>query len=220
MEHIAVTARPRATRNTKGEQRQMRLQGHIPAAIYGKGIDAILLTVEAKDVARVLNSEAGVNTLIDLTLDGGRHLVKIDQVDMDPIARTLRHISLHKIARNETTKATIPIELIGTPEDVAAGTAILEPGAVHVDVKCLPEDLVAALTMDVSEMKIGDVRHVSDLQVPRGIEILAPPETSIASVHVARAPLEDVQETIDAESAEASQAEESLEAQTGGAAAS
>ena len=220
MEHIAVTARPRPTQVTKGQQRQMRLQGHIPAAIYGKGIDAILLTVEAKDVARVLSSEAGVNTLIDLTLDGGRHLVRIDQVDMDPIARTLRHVSLHKIAGDEMSKATIPIELVGTPEDVATGTAIVEPGATSIDVRCKPDDMVASIQVDISDMKVGDVRHLSDVSLPRGFELITAPETSVASVHVARAAMEEVQETIDAESAEASQAEESPEAQHGGAAAS
>lgn len=195
MEHIAIEARPRGGTATKGERKRMRREGHIPAAVFGKGIDPVLVTVEARDLAKVLRSEAGQNTLIDLSLGSDRHLVKLTDVELDPIERTFLHVGLHKIAANETTKASIPVEVVGEPEEVRLGIAMLESSAAAVDVKCLPEDLVATLMLDVSDMKIGDVRYVSDLSVPRRIEILSSPDTALVSLHTLPSMVEEVAET-------------------------
>jgi large subunit ribosomal protein L25 len=204
MEHIAIEARRRDAAVTKAERKRLRRAGHIPAAVFGKGIEPVLVTVEAKELAKVLQSDAGTNTLIDLSLEGARHLVKLTQVDLDPIARTFLHVGLHKIAANEASKATIPVEIVGEPEEVRTGVAMLEPGASSVDVRCLPEDLVASLTLDVSGMKIGDVRYVSDLSVPPRMEVLSAPDTALVSLHVTPAMVEEATEAADEASAEAS----------------
>jgi large subunit ribosomal protein L25 len=206
MEHIPVEARPRTADATKGERNRLRREGHIPAAVFGKGMEPVLVTVEARELARVLRSGAGANTLIDLSLGDQRHLVKLTEVEMDPIARTFLHVGLHKIVGNEPAKATVPVELVGEPEDVRSNMAILEPGSLSVDIKCPPESMVSAIALDVSDMKVGDVKHASDLDLPAGFELLSAPDTAIVSVHVARAMVEEVQQTIDAASAEASPA--------------
>ncbi len=125
-------------------------------------------------------------------------------MDLDPIARTFLHVGLHKIAANEASKATIPVEVVGEPEEVRTGLALLEPGASSVEVKYLPEDLVAALTLDVSDLRIGDVRYVSDLPVPPRMEILSAPDTALVSLHVKAALIEEATEAADEASAEAS----------------
>ena len=209
MEHIAIEARPRDGRATKGELKRQRRMGHIPAAIFGRGTEPALVTVEARELARVLNSDAGKNTLIDLSFGGRRHLVKLAEVDMDPITRVFLHVGLHTIAANEQTKATVPVEIVGEPEEVRTGVALLEVGTQSVEVTSLPEDLVASLTLDVSNMHIGDVLHVSDLKVPERIEVLTAQDAPLVSLHVMPSMVEEVQETIDAESAEASEGEES-----------
>jgi large subunit ribosomal protein L25 len=198
MEHIAIEARPRAS-TTKGEQKRQRRMGHIPAAVFGRGMDPVLVSVEARDLARVLQSDAGVNTLIDLSVNGARHLVKLAEVELDPIARTFLHVGLHKIQANELGRATIPIEIVGEPEAVRIGEALLEPGTSTVDVKCLPEDLVSAFTLDVSDMKVGDVRTIGDLTVPDRIEVMSAPDTAIVSLHVLRAMVDEDAETTPAD---------------------
>lgn len=187
MLHIALEARPRPTTMTKGEQKRLRRLGRIPAAIYGKGMEAVLVTVEARDLARVLSSEAGTNTLVDLTLDGERHLVKMTDVDMDPIARTFRHVGLHKLVGNEMSKATVPIEIVGVPAEVATGDAVLETSMATVDVKGLPENLTSSFILDVSEMKIGDVKHISDVPLPEGFELLSAGDIAVVLVRAAMA---------------------------------
>lgn len=186
MEHIAIEARPRLANTSKGERNRLRRAGHIPAAVFGKGMEGVLVTVEARDVAKVLASDAGANTLIDLSVDGARHLVKLADVDINPITRNFEHIGLHKISANEPQKATVTVELLGEPESVRLNEAILDQAHFTIDVKALPERLATHITLDVSEMQIGDVKHASDIALPSGNELLSAEDTVIVSVKVAR----------------------------------
>ena len=186
MEHIAIEAKPRLANISKGERNRLRRAGHIPAAVFGKGIEGVLVTVEARDVAKVLASDAGANTLIDLSLGGDRHLVKLAEVEINPLTRNFQHIGLHKISATEAQKATVTIELIGEPESVRLNEAILDQAHFTIDVKALPERLATHITLDVSEMQIGDVKHASDIMLPSGNELLSAEDTVIASVKIAR----------------------------------
>jgi large subunit ribosomal protein L25 len=202
MEHIAIEARPRPGNVTKGERNRLRRLGHIPAAVFGKGMDPVMVTIEAREIARVLHAATGVNTLIDLTVEGGRHLVRVSEVEIDPVHRTLLHVGLHKIAANEAQKATVPIEIVGEPEDVRMGTALLETGLSQLDVRCLPGDVPSSLVLDVSDMQTGDTRHASDLTLPARVELLSPPDTSIVSVRTKAAMVEEVAEAAEEQPAE------------------
>jgi large subunit ribosomal protein L25 len=186
MEHIAIEAKPRPAYTSKGERNRLRRAGHIPAAVFGKGMEGVLVTVEAKDVARVLASDAGANTLIDLSVDGARHLVKLADVEINSLTRNFEHIGLHKISASEPQKASVPIELIGEPEVVRLNDGILEQAHFTIDIKALPERLASHITLDISEMQIGDVKHASDIKLPTGNELLSPEDTVIVSVKVAR----------------------------------
>jgi len=204
MEHMTLEAKPRPENESKGAVKRRRREGQIPANLFGRGMETRLVVLEARDLVRVLQSDAGVNTLIDLNIEGQRHLVKLTNVEMEPVTRTFRHIGLHKLATGETTKATIPIELIGEPDTVSTGVAVLEPNLNAVEVRCLPEKLIASLPLDVSDMQIGDVKHVSDLSFPEGVEVLTQTDLPIVSLHVSRQSVAEAQEAADAASAEAS----------------
>ncbi|MBC8103424.1 MAG: 50S ribosomal protein L25 [Cytophagales bacterium] len=186
MEHIAIEAKPRHADASKGERKRLRRAGHIPGAVFGKGIEGVLVTVEARDVAKVLASDAGANTLIDLSLGGDRHLVKLTEVEINPLTRDFQHVGLHKIQANEAQKATVPVELTGEPESVRLNEGLLDQAHLTIEVKALPERMVANLFLDVSEMQIGDVKYASDVELPSGIELVSALDTVIVSVKVAR----------------------------------
>ncbi len=186
MEHIAVEAQARPLNITKGERARLRRAGHIPAAIFGKGKETVLVTVEARDLAKILASEGGTNTLVDLTIDGARHLAKLTEVEIDPIKRAFLHVGLHAISATETQKSQIPVEITGEPESVHLGDAVLEHGTQHVEVRAMPEATPGHFTLDVSNMQIGDVLHASDLTLPAGVELLTPLDAALASLHTAR----------------------------------
>lgn len=204
MQHIAVRASLRPEGGTKADLKRRRRQGQIPANLFGRGADTRQLLVSASDLIKVMQAEGGVNTLIDLALDAERHLVQLTNVEMDPITRTFRHVGLHKISANEPTTASVPVELVGEPEAVRHSLGVLEPGLTHVDVRSLPDQIPNAFLLDVSAMEIGDVKHVSDLTVPGSVEVLTQPDQALVSLHVSRADVQDVQQSIDQASAEAS----------------
>ncbi|HVK02660.1 MAG TPA: 50S ribosomal protein L25 [Armatimonadaceae bacterium] len=190
MEHIAIEALPRASQNTKGERKQMRQSGNIPASLFGKGITSQTVTVNAKDIAKVLKSETGANTLVDLTLEGKRHLVRLTNLEVDPIQRTLQHVGLQAISAREAQKATVLLELTGEPEPVRLNEALLEVNLNSLDVKALPERMVAHLPLDVSNMQIGDVLYARDVPLPDGFELTTNEDTPVVSVKTAKVVVE------------------------------
>lgn len=205
MLHIAIEARPRAAGQTKGDRKRMRREGHVLGSVYGKGMDSIPVTVEARDLVRVLSAESGVNTLIDLSLGGKRHLVRLADMDHDPITRSLRHVGLHTIVANEAQKATVPVEIVGEPAAVTSGDGVLELSAQVIDIKALPENMVSSLLLDVSEMQIDDSKHASDLPLPKGFELVSAPDTLLAALRTKRdlAMPEEPEKADDAEAAPA-----------------
>jgi large subunit ribosomal protein L25 len=211
MEHIAIVARPRSATMTKGERKRLRRAGHIPAAIFGRGPASTLVTVEARDLARVFSAPSGRNTLIDVSVDDVRQLVRIADFDIDPISRMFLHVGLHRISGTELEKATIPIELIGEPEAIRMGTGSLVQGSLIVEVRALPDALPGTIQIDISELHIGSSLHASDIVLPKGVELVSPPDTSIVALHAARVrPTEGDLDEDSGPARDASSAEESL----------
>jgi large subunit ribosomal protein L25 len=186
MQHIAMEARTRAAKMTKGERKQLRRSGYVMGSLYGRGIEAQSVTVSAKDLVRVLSAEAGVNTLVDLTFNGKRHLIKLSGIEIDPISRALRHVGLHTIKASEPQKATIPVELVGEPELVQTNEAALEQASMTIDVKALPEKMGHSIQLDVSEMQLDEVKYASDLQLPKGFELISTAEMPIVALRAKR----------------------------------
>jgi large subunit ribosomal protein L25 len=183
MEHIAVEARHREPHLTKGARKELRHQGMILGAVYGRGIESVPVTLKARDLSRVFNAETGMNTLIDLQLDGKRHLVRVSKLETDPITHYPLHISLQTISATEPQKATISLEFTGEPEAVRAKEGLLEIAHSTIDVRALPEDIVSGLTLDVSDMTLNSVKRAGDVKLPKGYELLTDPDASLVSLH-------------------------------------
>jgi large subunit ribosomal protein L25 len=200
MEHIAVEARPRASHLTKGERKDLRRHGMILGSVYGRGMDSVSVLVEGRDIVRLFQTEAGKNTLIDLKLDGKQHLVRVTNIETDPISRVPLHVGLQKISAREPQKVSIPVEFVGEPEAVRINDAHLEGPSPVVDVRALPESLVPSLTIDISEMSVGDVKRAGDISLPQGFELLSDPEMPLVSLRPNQLVVEEAETS--AESAE------------------
>jgi large subunit ribosomal protein L25 len=209
MEHIAVEARLRESHLTKGERKDLRHRGLILGSVYGRDMEAVPVILQANDLSRVVNAETGMNTLVDLSVDGKRHLVRVSKLDTDPITHFPIHVGLQKISAKEPQKATIPVELIGEPEAVQLKEGMLDSANTTVDIRALPENLVPALTLDVSGMQLHDVMRAKDLTLPRGYELLTDPEAVLVSLTGLRTMVEETTEPVSEESAEGEEAQES-----------
>jgi large subunit ribosomal protein L25 len=158
-----LEAQARAAGN-KNEARRVRRGGKIPAVVYGAGKQAAPVSVDPRQVLRILHSETGHNTIFDLSLDGGeRSKAMIVDWQFEPIKGNLLHIDLKRIAMDQKLKVMVPVELRGEPAGVKQQGGLLEQMLREVEIECLPGDIPSFIEADVSELVFGKVVRVSDL---------------------------------------------------------
>jgi large subunit ribosomal protein L25 len=170
----------------KGPTRRLRAIGMIPAAVYGEGQDAVAVAVSAKEIATILRSGSGHNTIFKLALphgDGEPANVIIKDYQIDPIKGRLLHADLLRLSMTTVTNVSVSIETIGEPPGVKSEGGILEQQLREVEVECLPGDIPERLTVDVSNLQIGDHVTVADLVYDRDkVKVLAEENQIVAGV--------------------------------------
>jgi len=161
-EQNILEAQPR-TPGTKNDARRVRRDGKVPAVVYGAGKDAVPVSVDPRQVTRILHSATGHNTVFDLAVDGDRTKAMIVDWQYEPIKSHLLHIDLKRIAMDQKLTVSVPIVLKGEAAGVKQQGGILEQILREVEVECLPGDIPSAIEADVSELVFGKVLRVSDL---------------------------------------------------------
>jgi large subunit ribosomal protein L25 len=183
METFTVEGQVREERG-KGPARRSRRIGMVPATLYGDHKNPIALAVNAKQVARILRSETGHNTIFSVKVAGGQEekaMVKDWQVD--PVSGSLLHVDLLRIAMNVRMRVKVPVHTFGEPQGVKMQGGIFEMVTREVELECLPGDIPEEFKMDVSEMLIGKQLRASDLPIdPKKIKLITDPLRVIAHV--------------------------------------
>jgi large subunit ribosomal protein L25 len=160
---------------------RLRREGRIPAVLYGKKTGNELLHLDYSQFLRFLQQE-GTSAVINLKLpDGKTKHVMIKELQKDPIKDVILHVDLYEINMNEPVDTETVIELNGEPAGVKEG-GILQQQLRTVEIRCLPNNIPDALTVDISELKIGDSVLLRDVKLPEGVELLSDPEEVVASV--------------------------------------
>jgi large subunit ribosomal protein L25 len=181
-EKVIVKAVKRET-GGKNVNRRLRAEGKIPVVVYGGGTESFGATAELKELAAILRSDSGVNTVFGLDVDGdGTHDVIFQDRQVDPIRGRLIHADLRRFAKGEKIEMTVPIHLIGHPKGLEEDGAVLSQSMREIKVLCEPANTPDSIDVDVSELDAGHSLHVSDLKVGEGIEIAEAPETVVASI--------------------------------------
>src|SRR6185369_13737253 len=170
----------------KGPTRRLRALGMIPAAVYGEGQEAVAVAVSAKEIATILRSGSGHNTIFKLALphaDGEPANVIIKDYQIDPVKGRLLHADLLRLSMTTLTHVSVSIEPIGEPPGVKSEGGILELQVREIEVECLPGDIPEQLTVDVSNLQIGDHVTVADLVYDREkVKVLAEENQIVAGV--------------------------------------
>ncbi len=184
MEIAALTAQSRK-KTGKGVARSLRRQALIPAVFYGPEVGPVPLTLSSRDLEKLVSTGAGENVLIDLNIEDGEspqiHRAMIKEVQMDPVKRTILHVDLYAISMDKKISVEVPILLTGTPAGASEG-GILQQVRRTLEISCLPDRIPEVLELDVTALAIGDSLHVSDLNVPEGIDVFAEEQLTIATV--------------------------------------
>jgi large subunit ribosomal protein L25 len=176
-----LEAQPREA-GTKNDARRVRREGKIPAVVYGAGKDALTVSVDPRQVSRILHSETGHNTVFDLAMNGERTKAMIVDWQYEPIKGSLLHIDLKRIAMDKKLTVNVPIELVGEPAGVKQQGGILEQITREVEVECLPGDIPNEIELNVSELVFGTVLRISDLPKNDKVKYLSDPEQPVAHI--------------------------------------
>jgi large subunit ribosomal protein L25 len=202
IEITSLQAHPRVP-GTKNQARRVRREGKIPAVVYGAGKQAAPVSVDPRQVLRILHSETGHNTIFDLSLDGERSKAMIVDWQFEPVKGNLLHIDLKRIAMDQKLKVNVPIELRGEAAGVKQQGGILEQVLREVEVECLPGDIPSFVESDVSELVFGKVVRVIDLPKSAKWKYLTDENQPVAHIIAIK---EEVAPTPEAAAAEAAAA--------------
>ena len=179
-----VEAQQRAPESRgKNEAGRVRLTGKIPAIVYGAKKDSIAVTVDPKQITKILHSDSGHNTIFDLQIgNAGKEKVMIVDWQYDPIKSQLLHIDLKRIDMAKAIKVSVPIELVGEAAGVKQQGGILDQVLREVEIECLPADIPSHIDVDVSELVFGTVIRVKDLPHAGKIKFLTDEDQAVAHI--------------------------------------
>ncbi|HWO00186.1 MAG TPA: 50S ribosomal protein L25 [Blastocatellia bacterium] len=171
----------------KGPTRRLRSRGMVPVAVYGEGIDPLAIAVSAKDLANILRSDTGHNTIFKLAVPGETGAepatVIIKDWQVDPVKGRLLHADLLRLSMTTATRVRVRIETKGEPVGVKLEGGILELQMRELEVECLPGDIPEYIEVDVSGLNIGDHVTVADLVYDRDkVKIFVDPHQIVAGV--------------------------------------
>lgn len=162
-EVVEAQARPDTSRG-KNEARRLRASGRVPGVLYGAKKETIAVSLDPKQISRILQSESGHNTIFELQVGGEKARVMIVDWQYDPMYGKLLHLDLKRIAMDQRIRVNVPIHLSGEAEGVKAQGGILDQVLREVEIECLPGDIPSHIDADVSHLVFGTVLRVSDLQ--------------------------------------------------------
>jgi len=170
MDQVTLRAQPRADFGTRPAKR-LRREGLVPATVYGKTSDAKSITVDGRELYKVLHTEAGRNALINVDIDGDTEVLAVArEVQRHPVRGEIIHLDLIQISMDEAIAAEISVEYVGTPIGVIEDGGFVEAIATTVSILALPAAIPGSIVVEIDEMATGDTLKVSDLPAIEGVE--------------------------------------------------
>jgi large subunit ribosomal protein L25 len=183
---ITVRAQQREGRG-KNDARRVRASGLVPLTIYGGEGEAVSAVAPLSELAAILRSDAGHNSIFTLEVEGiGASEVMFSDRQIDPVRGRLVHADLKRLVRGQKIEVTVPLHLIGEPIGVREEQGVLEQVIREIEIRCQPRNIPDSINIDVSNLGVHDVLHVSDIPADENVEILNEPESVIATVSVTR----------------------------------
>jgi large subunit ribosomal protein L25 len=180
----------------------LRRQGQVPGVLYGGDGHSITLAVNAKQVAAILRSQSGHNTIFKVKLPSGDQSAMLKDWQVDPLLGSLLHVDLLRVAMDVRMRVMVPVHTFGEPQGVKLQGGIFEMVTREVEIECLPSDIPGEIRVDVSELMIGKQLRVGDLPVDATrIKLVSDANRVVAHVVALRAEEEKPAETAAAEAA-------------------
>jgi large subunit ribosomal protein L25 len=176
----------------KNEANRLRASGRIPGVVYGtaskgKAPEGVAVAVDPKALLRILHSDAGANTLITLTLDGGQSRVMVKEYQLDPLTHHLLHADFYQLAMDKAITVTVPVVIKGESKGVKVQGGLLDFVTRDIQVQCLPTDIPEHIDVDVTELMLHQSIRLRDLAQDPKWKPVTDGETMLVHVVVPKA---------------------------------
>jgi large subunit ribosomal protein L25 len=181
------------------DSRRLRAEGKIPAVVYGHGMDPLPVSVDRRELRQALSGGAGMNTILDVTVDGSVYPSLIKDIQRHPVRRSVQHIDFIQVNLNEEIVVSIPIHLEGEAKDVMANSGLVDLAMQELQVRTTPRNIPDGVTIDVTDMTMDTVIRVEDIPLPSGV--VAEADAPVVTVLTMRTPVLDAEEEAAAEAA-------------------
>ncbi|HPS58708.1 MAG TPA: 50S ribosomal protein L25 [Spirochaetota bacterium] len=184
-------------RDLKGKNNcnRIRNEGFIPAVLYSHG-ESESIKISEKEFYKLFKGHISESVIFNLHVAGSKDtelMAFVKDYCKHPVTDKVLHLDLFKVTKDEKIQTHVPVELVGTPAGLKLG-GVLKQGEREVVVHCMPRHLPEKIEVDISDLLVGDVIHVSDIKHGEEIEILTSGNNLIASVDRPRAEVETVEE--------------------------
>ena len=175
----------------KGVARKLRAAGRIPAVVYGHNRAAESITVDARDLERLLSRISAASTVVELGLGGGTARTLIREIQRHPVKRHILHVDFQELVAGEKVTVEIPLVFVGVPEGVRLSGALLEQILHSIEVLVDPANIPNHIDVDVTNLAMGHSLHVRELTLPAGLEVLTDEDATVCAVVAPRAVVEE-----------------------------
>jgi large subunit ribosomal protein L25 len=193
----AETGREEGSRSS----RRLRREGRVPAVVYGMENDPVVVSVAWPDLRAALTTDAGINAVITLNIDGSEQLSIVKDLQRHSVRRDVIHVDFLRVTADQQIEAEVPIILIGEALEVTRADGMVDQTLYHLTVSAKPAEVPDEVEVDISALSLGDSIYVSDIALPAGVTTLVDPEDTVAHSVVTRSTREAMAEDEAAEAA-------------------
>ncbi len=207
---VAETGRPIGSRPAG----RLRTSGKVPGVVYGHGAEPVSVAVDWRELRHALTTDAGMNALINLDIDGDAQLTIVKEMQRDPVRRKVLHVDFLRISRDIAITVDVPVTLTGEAEALLREDGIVEHVLHELSITAKPGAIPNEITVDISALEIGDTIRVGDLPLPAGVTTEVDPEDPVV---IGASPVaEELPEEEEAEEGEAAEGVEGAERESTG----
>ncbi len=214
--NFVINARSREDTGKGASRRLRRQSGEVPAIIYGGKKHAEKISILHKDITKALENEAVYSSIISLSVDGKAEDTIIKDIQRHPAKQVILHLDFLRVSKTTKLQTRVPLNFLN--EDICIGVkmggGLIAHTMTDIEVSCLPKDLPESIDVDMEQIDVGQIVHLSDIKMPSGVESVslsqgAEYDLTVATVNKQKAV--DIEEALDSDEADDDNAESEKE---------
>jgi large subunit ribosomal protein L25 len=186
---LVLTADPTRETGTR-PSRRLRREGRIPCVVYGMGNEPVAVSVVWRELRQCLKTDAGINAVIELDIDGSRHTSIVKEVQRHPVRRDVIHVDFLRVDPTQVVTVEVPVIVIGEAKKVAQMQGIVDQQLFRIAVSVRPDAIPNELELDVTDLDIGDVLTVGDMPLPAGVTAVSELDATVVQGSATRSTIQ------------------------------